>query len=79
MVQSVFGVWDYAIMAATMVVSIAIGLYFRFSGGKQATNEVNAPFLVYNLFIVLVNNISLNTYLQLQFSVRLLCFMFFNK
>ncbi|KAF9801074.1 hypothetical protein SFRURICE_019236 [Spodoptera frugiperda] len=39
MVQSVFGVWDYAIMAATMVVSIAIGLYFRFSGGKQATNE----------------------------------------
>ncbi|KAF9414447.1 hypothetical protein HW555_007644 [Spodoptera exigua] len=39
MVQSVFGVWDYAIMAATMVISIVIGLYFRFSGGKQATNE----------------------------------------
>ncbi|PZC75982.1 hypothetical protein B5X24_HaOG205275 [Helicoverpa armigera] len=39
MVQSVFGAWDYAIMAATMVASIAIGLYFRFSGGKQATNE----------------------------------------
>lgn len=39
MVQSVFGVWDYAIMALTMISSIAIGLYFRFSGGKQKTNE----------------------------------------
>ncbi|XP_063533125.1 putative sodium-dependent multivitamin transporter [Cydia strobilella] len=39
MVQSVFGVWDYAIMALTMIASIAIGLYFRFSGGKQKTNE----------------------------------------
>ncbi|KAJ8733187.1 hypothetical protein PYW08_001485 [Mythimna loreyi] len=39
MVASVFGIWDWVIMAATMVASIAIGLYFRFSGGKQATNE----------------------------------------
>ncbi|KAG6444236.1 hypothetical protein O3G_MSEX003247 [Manduca sexta] len=39
MQQFVFGVWDYVIMAATMIASIAIGLYFRFSGGKQKTNE----------------------------------------
>ncbi|CAH0605762.1 unnamed protein product [Chrysodeixis includens] len=39
MVQSVFGAWDYAIMAATMIASVVIGLYFRFSGGKQKTNE----------------------------------------
>ncbi|XP_041970524.1 putative sodium-dependent multivitamin transporter isoform X2 [Aricia agestis] len=39
MVQSVFGVWDYVIMGATMVASIVIGVYFRFSGGKQKTNE----------------------------------------
>ncbi|CAF4811701.1 unnamed protein product [Pieris macdunnoughi] len=39
MVQSVFGVWDYIIMVATMVLSVLIGLYFRFSGGKQKTNE----------------------------------------
>ncbi|KOB69820.1 Uncharacterized protein OBRU01_16290 [Operophtera brumata] len=39
MIQQVFGVWDYLIMAATMVASVAIGLYFRFSGGKQKTNE----------------------------------------
>lgn len=41
MEQSIFGSWDYIIMAATMIASIAIGLYFRFSGGKQKTNEVN--------------------------------------
>ncbi|CAH4035513.1 unnamed protein product [Pieris brassicae] len=39
MVQSVFGVWDYIIMVATMVLSVLIGIYFRFSGGKQKTNE----------------------------------------
>ncbi|XP_053603695.1 putative sodium-dependent multivitamin transporter isoform X2 [Plodia interpunctella] len=36
---TVFGVWDYIIMATTMVASTAIGVYFRFSGGKQKTNE----------------------------------------
>lgn len=40
MAETVFGAWDYAIMAATMVLSLVIGLYFRFSGGKQKTNEV---------------------------------------
>lgn len=40
MIQHVFEAWDYLIMAATMVASVAIGLYFRFSGGKQKTNEV---------------------------------------
>ncbi|CAG4992572.1 unnamed protein product [Parnassius apollo] len=39
MEQTVFGLWDYIIMAATMIASVAIGLYFRFSGGKQKTNE----------------------------------------
>ncbi|CAB3238902.1 unnamed protein product [Arctia plantaginis] len=39
MVDVVFGPWDYAIMAATMVASMVIGLYFRFTGGKQKTNE----------------------------------------
>ncbi|XP_026322024.1 putative sodium-dependent multivitamin transporter isoform X3 [Hyposmocoma kahamanoa] len=39
MAQNVFGAWDYSIMAATMLISIGIGLYFRFSGGKQKTNE----------------------------------------
>lgn len=42
MAQNVFGAWDYVIMAATMLISIGIGLYFRFSGGKQKTNEVSS-------------------------------------
>ncbi|XP_045765977.1 putative sodium-dependent multivitamin transporter [Maniola jurtina] len=39
MAQTMFGVWDYIIMIATMIASIFIGLYFRFSGGKQKTND----------------------------------------
>lgn len=41
--QPIFGIWDYLIMGVTMVASVAIGLYFRFSGGKQQTNLVNTP------------------------------------
>ncbi|KAJ2952380.1 hypothetical protein O0L34_g4663 [Tuta absoluta] len=37
--ENAFVLWDYVIMATTMLMSIAIGLYFRFTGGKQATNE----------------------------------------
>lgn len=40
MALSVFGICDYLIMVATMIASVAIGVYFRFSGGKQKTNEV---------------------------------------
>ncbi|CAH2229187.1 jg455 [Pararge aegeria aegeria] len=39
MVQAIFGVWDYIIMSATMLASVLIGLYFRFSGGRQKTND----------------------------------------
>ncbi|XP_022119809.2 putative sodium-dependent multivitamin transporter [Pieris rapae] len=39
MTRMVFGPWDFAIMTLTMITSIGIGIYFRFSGGKQKTNE----------------------------------------
>ncbi|XP_069358181.1 putative sodium-dependent multivitamin transporter [Maniola hyperantus] len=39
MAQPIFGIWDYIIMSATMIASVLIGLYFRFSGGKQKTND----------------------------------------
>ncbi|CAG4915433.1 unnamed protein product [Colias eurytheme] len=39
MVQVLFGPWDYVIMAATLIASVVIGLYFKFTGGKQKTNE----------------------------------------
>lgn len=39
MEHSIFGAWDYVIIAATLIISTAIGVYYRFSGGKQKTNE----------------------------------------
>ncbi|GBP37988.1 Putative sodium-dependent multivitamin transporter [Eumeta japonica] len=39
MAQRFFEVWDWVIIVLTMVISVAIGLYFRFSGGRQKTNE----------------------------------------
>ncbi|XP_053697408.1 putative sodium-dependent multivitamin transporter [Sabethes cyaneus] len=32
-----FGVWDYAVLVAVLLVSAGIGIYYRFSGGKQKT------------------------------------------
>lgn len=32
-----FGVWDYAVLVIVLLVSAGIGVYYRFSGGKQKT------------------------------------------
>lgn len=32
-----FGVWDYVVFVAMLMVSAGIGIYYRFSGGKQKT------------------------------------------
>ncbi|XP_058824324.1 putative sodium-dependent multivitamin transporter [Topomyia yanbarensis] len=32
-----FGVWDYAVLVVVLLVSAGIGVYYRFSGGKQKT------------------------------------------
>ncbi|GIY28911.1 putative sodium-dependent multivitamin transporter [Caerostris extrusa] len=37
--REVFVIWDYLVVAAMLVVSGAIGVYFRFSGGKQKTTS----------------------------------------
>ena len=34
-----FGVWDYLVLALMLVISSAIGLYYRFTGGRQRTAE----------------------------------------
>ena len=36
---ALFGSWDYLVFASTLLVSSGIGLYYRFSGGKQKTAE----------------------------------------
>lgn len=41
MVKYAFHWLDYVIIAITMIASVGIGIYFRFSGGKQKTNAVS--------------------------------------
>ncbi|XP_054710105.1 putative sodium-dependent multivitamin transporter [Uloborus diversus] len=38
-VREVFEIWDYLVVGAMLLVSGAIGVYFRFSGGKQKTTD----------------------------------------
>lgn len=33
-----FGVWDVVVLVAMLLISAGIGLYYRFTGGKQKTN-----------------------------------------
>ena len=35
--ENSLGVWDYVVISLTMLVSIAIGFYFRFTGTHQKT------------------------------------------
>ncbi|XP_017002289.2 putative sodium-dependent multivitamin transporter [Drosophila takahashii] len=35
--MATLGAWDYAILALVLIISVAIGIYYRFVGGKQKT------------------------------------------
>lgn len=43
---SAFGVWDYVVFIAMLMISAGIGVYYRFSGGKQKTNAVRIKILI---------------------------------
>lgn len=36
-----FTVWDYVVFITTLLISASIGVYARFSGGKQKTAQVS--------------------------------------
>lgn len=38
---SLFGVWDYVVLVIVLLLSSVIGLYYRFTGGKQKTVKVS--------------------------------------
>lgn len=38
--NATFSVIDYVVLIGTLLISAAIGVYFRFSGGRQATTKV---------------------------------------
>uniref|UniRef100_A0A6P7F995 Sodium-dependent multivitamin transporter n=1 Tax=Diabrotica virgifera virgifera TaxID=50390 RepID=A0A6P7F995_DIAVI len=35
--QPLFGIWDYVVIAIVLLISSSIGIYYRFTGGKQKT------------------------------------------
>lgn len=37
---STFSVWDYVVLVIMLMISAGIGLYYRFTGGKQKTTNV---------------------------------------
>ena len=36
-----FDPWDYVVLGVTLVVSAGIGVYYRFTGGRQKTTQVS--------------------------------------
>lgn len=38
--MATFSVWDYLILIVMLTISASIGLYYRFTGGKQKTTQV---------------------------------------
>lgn len=40
-VQPRFGAWDYVVLTIVLLISSAIGVYYRFTGGKQKTMKVH--------------------------------------
>ncbi|GJQ70613.1 hypothetical protein Trydic_g23006 [Trypoxylus dichotomus] len=39
MAISIFGVWDYVVLVLVLLISSAIGIYYRLTGGKQKTMQ----------------------------------------
>ncbi|EFA03653.1 putative sodium-dependent multivitamin transporter [Tribolium castaneum] len=37
--QPLFGVWDYVVLVIVLLISSSIGVYYRFTGGKQKTMQ----------------------------------------
>lgn len=38
--MELFGVYDYIVLSLVLIMSASIGVYYRFTGGKQKTNQV---------------------------------------
>lgn len=44
--QPLFGVADYVVLSIVLIISSLIGIYYRFTGGKQKTVKVNSLILI---------------------------------
>jgi sodium-coupled monocarboxylate transporter 8/12 len=36
-----FHVWDYVVLGVMLLISASIGVYYRFTGGRQKTTQVS--------------------------------------
>jgi sodium-coupled monocarboxylate transporter 8/12 len=36
-----FEAWDYVVLGVMLIISASIGVYYRFTGGKQKTAQVS--------------------------------------
>jgi len=36
-----FDTWDYVVLGLMLLISAAIGIYYRFTGGRQKTTQVS--------------------------------------
>jgi sodium-coupled monocarboxylate transporter 8/12 len=39
--EGIFDTWDYVVLGVMLVISASIGVYYRFTGGKQKTTQVS--------------------------------------
>jgi hypothetical protein len=36
-----FSIWDYVVLVVMLLISASIGVYYRFTGGRQKTTQVS--------------------------------------
>jgi hypothetical protein len=36
-----FSIWDYVVLVSMLIISAAVGVYYRFTGGRQKTTQVS--------------------------------------
>lgn len=47
--MATFSAWDYVVLVIMLMISAGIGLYYRFTGGKQKTTKVQTILLCNSL------------------------------
>lgn len=60
--MATFSVWDYIILVVMLMISASIGLYYRFTGGKQKTTKVFIYILSISLVTQFIDRFDLQEY-----------------
>ena len=49
-----FGKVDYVIFGIVLAISASIGIYYRFTGGRQKTLKASYKFVFYNYMLLII-------------------------